>query len=57
MASAASFGEQWAATLTKAVAAAGADLPLARKAIEAARHIEMESPSRDLMRSHGGAVS
>ncbi len=39
----ASFGEEWAATLTKAVAAAGADLPPARTAIEAARHIQVES--------------
>ena len=39
----ASFGEEWAATLTKAVAAAGAVLPPARTAIEAARHIQVES--------------
>ncbi|MEI2699980.1 MAG: hypothetical protein V9E94_17190 [Microthrixaceae bacterium] len=38
----ASFGKEWAATLTKAVAAAEADLPQARTAIEAARHIEVE---------------
>ena len=38
----ASFGEEWAATLTKAVAAAEVDLPQARTAIEAARHIEVE---------------
>lgn len=38
----ASFGNEWAATLTKAVAAAGADLPPARAAIEAARHVEVE---------------
>ncbi len=39
----ASFGEEWAATLTRAVADAGADLPPAKKAIEAARHVEVES--------------
>ena len=39
----ASFGKEWAATLTKAVAAAGADLPPARNVIEAARHVEVES--------------
>lgn len=38
----ASFGNEWANTLTKAVAAAGADLPPARTAIEAARHVEVE---------------
>jgi hypothetical protein len=38
----ASFGKEWAATLTKAVADAGADLPPAKKAIEAARHIEVD---------------
>jgi len=40
----ASFGKEWATTLTTAVAAAGADLPPAKKAIEAARHVEVESP-------------
>ena len=39
----ASFGNEWAATLTEAVAAARADLPQARTAIEAARHVEVES--------------
>ncbi len=39
----ASFGNEWAATLTKAVAPAGADLPPAKNAIEAARHIQVES--------------
>jgi len=39
----ASFGEDWAATLTKAIAAAGADLPPARNVIEAARNVEVES--------------
>lgn len=39
----ASFGDEWAATLTKAVASAGADLPPARTSIEAARHVEVES--------------
>lgn len=38
----ASFGEKWAATLTKAVTAAGVDLPTARTDVEAARHVEME---------------
>jgi len=38
----ASFGNGWADSLTKAVAAAGADLPQARTAIEAARHVEVE---------------
>lgn len=40
----ASFGNEWADSLTKAVAAAEADLPQARAAIEAARHVEVESP-------------
>lgn len=39
----ASFGEEWAATLTKAVAEAGADLPDARNVIEAAGSVEVES--------------
>ena len=38
----ASFGNEWAATLAKVVAAAGADLPQARNVIEAARHVEVE---------------
>ncbi len=42
----ASFGNEWADSLTKAVAAAGADLPQARTAIEAASNIEVE-------RTHG----
>ena len=40
----AAFGNEWAATLTKAVASAGDDLPRARTAFEAARHVEVESP-------------
>ncbi len=40
----ASFGNEWADSLTKAVAAAKADLPQVRTAIEAARHIEVEGP-------------
>ena len=38
----ASFGNEWADTLTKAIAAAEADLPQARTAIEAARNVEVE---------------
>ena len=38
----ASFGEEWTATLTKAFAAAGADLPPARTAVEAARRVEVQ---------------
>jgi len=39
----ASFGNEWAATLTKAVATASADLPPARNVIEAARHVKVGS--------------
>jgi len=38
----ASFGNEWAATITKAVAAAGADLLPAKQAIEMAHHVEVE---------------
>ncbi|CAB4717287.1 MAG: hypothetical protein F2668_09155 [Actinobacteria bacterium] len=41
----ASFGKEWAASLTTAVAAAGADLPSAKKFIEAARHVEAVATS------------
>lgn len=41
----ASFGNEWANSLTKAIAAAGVDLPQARTALEAARHIEGGEPS------------